>query len=88
MARQRQKIKLTELEIPTDYFNLPEYNKEMVCMVLMDSILKMIDQNFEPQYNRIEILNKLLDASIETNIEDETYEVAAVLTDIKKILNG
>jgi len=30
----------------------------------------------------------LLDVSIDSNIEEETYEVAQVLTDIKKILNG
>jgi len=66
---------------------LNDINKHTVCMVLMDSILRVIDQSFEPQYNRVEILNKILDVSIESNIEDETYEIAAVLSDIKKLLN-
>ena len=84
----RKKVTLNDLEIPPDYFDLNDINKHTVCVVLMDSILRIIDQSFDPQYNRIEILNKLLDVSIESNIEEETYEVAQVLSDIKKILNG
>ena len=84
----RKKVTLNDLEIPPDYFDLNDINKHTVCVVLMDSILRIIDQSFDPQYNRIEILNKLLDVSIESNVEEETYEVAQVLSDIKKILNG
>lgn len=84
----RKKVTLNDLDIPPDYFDLNDINKHTVCVVLMDSILRIIDQSFDPQYNRIEILNKLLDVSIESNIEEETYEVAQVLSDIKKILNG
>jgi hypothetical protein len=83
----RRKIDLKNLDIPPDYFDLNDINKHTVCLVLMDSILRVIDQSFEPQYNRVEILNKILDVSIESNIEDETYEIAAVLSDIKKLLN-
>ena len=84
----RKKVTLNDLEIPPDYFDLNDINKHTVCVVLMDSILRIIDQSFDPQYNRIEILNKLLDVSIESNVEEETYEIAQVLSDIKKILNG
>jgi hypothetical protein len=83
----RRKIDLKNLDIPPDYFDLSNVNKETVCIVLMDSILRVIDQSFDPQYSRVEILNKILDVSIESNIEDEIYEVAAVLSDIKKLLN-
>jgi len=83
-----KKVNLQNLDIPPDYFDLNDTNKHTICLVLMDSILRVIDQSFDPQYNRIEILNKLLDVSIDSNIEEETYEVAQVLTDIKKILNG
>ena len=84
----RKKVTLNDLDIPPDYFDLNDINKHTVCVVLMESILRIIDQSFDPQYNRIEILNKLLDVSIESNVEEETYEVAQVLSDIKKILNG
>lgn len=88
MNMAKKKVTLNDIKIPPDYFELNDINKHTVCLVLMDSILNIIDQSFDQQYNRIEIMNKLLDVSIHSNVEEETYEVAAVLTDIKKLLNG
>ena len=80
-------IKVGYMDIPNDYFELDNVNKEVICLVLMDSLLTLIDKEFDERFNRIAILNKLIDSSIESNINDETYEVAAVLRDIKKVLN-
>ena len=80
-------VKVGYMDIPEDYFELDNVNKEVVCLVLMDRLLTLIDRQFDEQFDRIAILNKLIDSSIESNIIDETYEVAAVLRDIKKVLN-
>lgn len=80
-------IKVGYMDIPEDYFELDSVNKETVCLVLMDRLLTLIDRQFDEQYDRIEILNRLIDSSIESNINDEAYEIAAVLRDIKKVLN-
>ena len=79
--------KIAELEIPEDYFELSPDDKETICMVIMDNLLRVIDKRFNPTLNRIDLMNKLLDSSIQTNIKEETYEVAQVLYDIKQILN-
>lgn len=79
--------KIAELEIPEDYFELSPIDKETICMVIMDNLLRVIDKNFNPALNRIDLMNKLLDSSIQTNINEETYEIAQVLYDIKQILN-
>ena len=79
--------KIAELEIPEDYFELSKEDKETICMVIMDNLLRVIDKNFNPSLSRIDLMNKLLDSSIQTNINEETYEVAQVLYDIKQILN-
>jgi hypothetical protein len=79
--------KIAELEIPEDYFELSPDDKETICMVIMDNLLRVIDKNFKPEINRIDVMNKLLDSSIQSNIKEETYEVAQVLYDIKQILN-
>ena len=79
--------KIAELEIPEDYFELSPTDKETVCMVIMDNLLRVIDKRFNPSLSRIDLMNKLLDSSIQTNINEETYEVAQVLYDIKQILN-
>jgi len=80
-------VKVGHLDIPKDYFELDKINKETICFVLMENILNMIDKKFPPHINRFELMNDLLDASIQTNVEEETYEVAQVLKDIKDIIN-
>ncbi len=80
-------VKVGYMDIPEDYFELDNINKETVCLVLMERLLTLIDRQFDKRFNRVEILNKMIDSSIESNINDETYEVAAVLRDIKKVLN-
>ena len=80
-------IKVGYMDIPEDYFELDSVNKEVICLVLMDRLLTLIDRQFDEEYNRIAILNKLIDSTIESNINDEAYEIAAVLRDIKKVLN-
>jgi hypothetical protein len=79
--------KIAELEIPEDYFQLSPEDKQTICMVIMDNLLKVIDRRFNPSLSRIDLMNKLLDSSIQTNINEETYEVAQVLSDIKQMMN-
>jgi len=79
--------KIAELEIPEDYFELSPKDKETICLIIMNNLLTVIDKRFNPSLNRIDLMNKLLDSSIQTNINEETYEVAQVLYDIKQILN-
>lgn len=80
-------VKVGYMDIPEDYFEMDSINKETVCLVLLDGLLTLVDKKFDRHYNRKDILNKLIESSIETNIKEETYEVAAVLRDIKTILN-
>lgn len=79
--------KITNLEIPEDYFQLSNVDKETICMVIMNNILDVIDSNYSSKYDKKEIMNKILDLSIQSNINEEIYEVAQVLYDVKKLLN-
>jgi hypothetical protein len=80
-------IKVGELEIPADYFKLEEEDKKEICSFLLDTILNILDKELNPMTERITVLKFLLESSIITNEKDETYEVAAVLRDIKKIVD-
>jgi hypothetical protein len=80
-------IKVGELEIPADYFKLDEEDKKEICSFLLDTILNILDKELNPATERIEVLKVLLESSIITNEKDETYEVAAVLRDIKKLVD-
>jgi hypothetical protein len=82
-----QKTKIGELQIPLEYFDLTKEEKNYLINEILDVMLTIIDKNVVPTVNRIDILNTILDSSIETNIEDEVYEICAVLWDIKPKLN-
>jgi hypothetical protein len=82
-----QKTKIGELEIPIEYFDLSKEEKDYLINEILNVMLTIIDKNVIPTVNRIDILNMIIDSSIETNIEDEVYEICAVLYDIKQKLN-
>jgi hypothetical protein len=82
-----QKTKIGELQIPLEYFDLTKEEKDYLINEILNVMLTIIDKNVVPTVNRIDILNTILDSSIETNIEDEVYEICAVLWDIKQKLN-
>ena len=81
------KTKIGILEIPIEYFDLSKEEKDYLINEILNVMLTIIDKNVIPTVNRIDILNQILDSSIETNIEDEVYEICAVLYDIKQKLN-
>jgi hypothetical protein len=50
-------------------------------------MLTLINKKVKPEFNRMLVLQKLLESSILSNVEEENYEICQVLTDIKNILN-
>jgi hypothetical protein len=80
-------VKVGELEIPADYFSMDEEYKKELCLILVDAIITAIDKHVNPKLDRVEILDKMLDSSIQTNEQDENYEVCQFLNDIKQIIN-
>jgi len=80
-------IKIGELEIPSDYWLLDKETKREVCLTIVDAIITILDQQISPSLNRMVILEKLLESSIQSNEETENYEVCQVLSDIKQIIN-
>lgn len=80
-------VKIGELEIPTDYWSLDVQNKRELCLTIVDAIVTLLDKLVHPEFNRIAILNAIIDSSIETNEKEENYEICGVLNDIKQIIN-
>jgi len=80
-------IKVGELEIPADYWSLSPTIKREVCLTIVDAIITILDEQISPRLNRMDILEHLLDSSIQSNETDENYEVCQVLKDIKQIIN-
>jgi len=80
-------IKVGELEVPADYWSLDKELKREICLMIIDAMLVIIDSQSNPEIDRLLVMNRLLESSIQTNEQDENYEVCQVLTDIKTILD-
>lgn len=80
-------FRIGEIEIPSDYFKLTQNQKNNLCNELMDIMITIIDKHFRQGIDRLDILDKMLLSSINTNIDEENYEVCAVLNDIRNLLN-
>lgn len=80
--------KIGQIDIPTDYFNMTAEEKHNVCLGLFEVMIDALNRSAKPEYDRFMILDKLLDSSIQTNVEEENYEVAAVLRDVQSLINA
>jgi hypothetical protein len=82
-----KRIKLAELEIPVNYFSFTDEEKKALCTEVMDAMLHMLDKQLNPAANRMVVLDRLLESSIMTNVEEEQYEIAGMLNDIRNLIN-
>lgn len=80
-------VKIGELEIPANYWSLDTEEKRALCLTIIDGIMTLLDKQIAPELNRIMIMKTLLQSSLETNLNDENYEICQVLYDIQSILN-
>ena len=87
MKKQKEMVKIGHLDVPIDYFTLPIDEKEVICNSILESMLYILEKHIDPEVNRFDILNKIIDSSIIINEHDENYEVAGVLFDIRKMIN-
>lgn len=85
--KKQNDLLIGELEIPTDYFEFTEEEKDELCNQVMDMMLTVLDRQLKPELNRINVLDKILESSIITNQEMEQYEICQVLMDIRNRLN-
>ena len=73
-------VKLGYIDIPKDYIDLPKENRIEICDHLIDVLLRKVDKNLAPQYNRVDFLLEVQESSLETNIEEETINVTLRIT--------
>lgn len=83
----KKKIKIGEMEIPTDYWSMKDDEKRFLCLSITETIIDLLEQKFTDKIPKMEILNLIIKSSIQTNEQDENYEVCQVLTDIQKFIN-
>ena len=83
----KDKIEVGYIDIPINYINFTNKQKNIVCENIVDVLYKYIDKELEPTINRLEFLDDVFDSTLDTNVEQENYEVAAVIRDCRKLIN-
>lgn len=81
-------IPLGFIDIPKDYIGFTDEDKKIFCDMMIDKLLHVIEKElkFAPEINRITFLDSILDSSLITNVDNEAFEVACVIRDMKKQL--
>lgn len=85
----QKNIKVGHLDVPLDYFNMPQEDKDIVCNSILESILYILERHInDDSIDKINVLNRIIDSSIITNQHEENYEVCGVLVDIRNLINA
>ena len=87
MENMSKHIKIGEIEIPMNYWDMNEDDRTELCLTLMDGMLTILDKTLNPEFDRLAILDLLLVSSIISNEENEEYEVCEVMSSIRKLIN-
>jgi hypothetical protein len=87
MTKNKEHIELGYVDIPTAYLDFTDQQKKVVCIKIIDVLLRHIDKELDPTINRISFLDDVLESSLMTNEEDEEYTVCQVLFDCRKLIN-
>jgi hypothetical protein len=61
-------VEIGELNIPKDYFKFTHKQRVSLCNTIIDSMLHIIDRTVEPEIDRLEILDGIIESSIITNL--------------------
>jgi hypothetical protein len=87
MGNKDEHIELGFIDIPKDYPDFTAKQKKVVCIKIVDVLLRHIDKELDPTINRISFLDEVLESSLMTNEQDEEYIVCQVLFDCRKLIN-
>lgn len=75
------------IDIPKDYFDFTPDQKKDLCDKLLDRLYLYIDKRLHQDLDRLDFLRDILLSSLESNEEEEYYEVCQVINDCIKLLD-
>lgn len=80
-------IKVGELQIPESYWEMTDEQKQELCLTIMDSMLTILDKSLSQGINRLDVLDSLLQSSMEVNEKEQNFEVTDVMKRIRELIN-
>jgi hypothetical protein len=84
---RKNHIKMGYLDVPKNYFDLELEDKEIVRNSILEVMLYILDKNLSKSTDKQKVLLDVIESSIMMNEQEENYEVAGVLVDIRKMIN-
>lgn len=79
---------MEEIKAPHNYFELKQEEKVDVCVGILETMYEMIMRmTSTPEVSKVELMEKILDSTLQFNEELEEYEICQVLYDTKKLMN-
>lgn len=83
-----RRLKMEEIKAPNNYFELKYEEKVDVCVGILETMYEMIMRmTSTPKVSNVELMEKILDSTLQFNEELEEYEICQVLYDTKKLMN-
>jgi len=78
-----------ELEVPIDYIELTEQDRNVILDKIIDAYLTLIETAlaFNTEINRVNFLTNTLKESMQINEHYENYEVCALIKDLIDRIN-
>jgi hypothetical protein len=80
-------ITLGFIDIPVTYWSMTQEHKDKLCNKMIDALIRKLDEDLNPEINRIAALDDIMESSILSNEMEENYEICEVFQNIRKILN-
>jgi hypothetical protein len=82
-----EQITIGFIDIPVKYWSMTQEEKDTMCNKMIDALITKLDEDLNPEINRIAALDDIMVSSILTNELEENYEICEVFKNIRKILN-
>lgn len=79
-------VQLANIEIPKDVFYLDDYDKEQIIKELKLILTRVLNNQLRGKFDLNYFLNQVIDSTIQVNVEEENYEIAYIMNELKKTL--
>lgn len=83
----RDRNRYIEFEVPVDIFSLSEIEKNITFNYTKNLLVELVNKQLPMNKDRLGVLKEIISTSISISEQNEEYEVAYVLNEIKKLLN-
>lgn len=86
-TKYKMRLKSTPIEVPEDYLDYSDEQKEEFVNDIVDTLLTHIDKQLPTGLDRINFLLGVLNSSLAGALDTEHYEAAAIIRDIIRKLD-